>query len=253
MPSAFICYAKHDAARARELHSHLEAIGVNPWLDKEKLRGGDDWKHEISQAVSSADVFVVLLRPGFDDIGFRQQEVRWAIEALQLRPPGRGFIIPFIVEPCSLPTWCRGIHAGSDLSKASSLRYLREAIEKQSGVALARQPVKSSPKIRSGRTTADFLAARSRGQPRKTPRPTNMSKDQLRVVKLPQGAGEIAVPSQELLAGRFLRPVGHNRVEVELEDGAVHLIGNGLGLSFATGTRVAVARWKSGLLLAGKE
>jgi hypothetical protein len=61
---------------------------MDPWLDKYKLVLGDDWEAEIKKAVRTADCFVVCLKPGFDDTGFRQQEVRWALDALNLRPPG---------------------------------------------------------------------------------------------------------------------------------------------------------------------
>lgn len=129
-PSVFICHAKQDSAAAEEIFRQLDEAGADPWLDKEKLVLGDDWEQEIKRAVASADAFVVCLRPGFHDIGFRQQEVHWAIEALQRRPPGRGFIIPFIVEPCDLPDWCKPFHAGSELSTRSTIEALIRAVEK---------------------------------------------------------------------------------------------------------------------------
>lgn len=132
-PKVFICHANEDAKIARELYQHLTAAGADPWLDKKKLVLGDDWEREIKKAVAGADAFVVCLRPGFDDVGFRQKEVRWAIEALQLRPPGRGFIIPFIIEPCEIPDWCVPFHAGGDLSKPTSVGELLRAVAKHSG------------------------------------------------------------------------------------------------------------------------
>ncbi|MCA9226744.1 MAG: toll/interleukin-1 receptor domain-containing protein [Planctomycetales bacterium] len=129
-PHVFISYAKQDEDKAEEIFQCLERAGTVPWLDKRRLVLGDDWEQEIKNAVLSADAVVVCLRPGFDDIGFRQQEVRWAIEALQKRPPGRGFIIPFIIEPCSLPDWCQRLHAGGDISKPSSLDDLLKAVGK---------------------------------------------------------------------------------------------------------------------------
>lgn len=129
-PKVFISYCKDDAAKAGELCTALDAAGADPWLDKRKLVLGDDWQREIEQAVAAADAVVVCLRPGFDDIGFRQKEVRWAIEALKLHPPGRGFIIPFIIEPCELPKWCTPFHAGGDLSKPTSLDQVIRAVEK---------------------------------------------------------------------------------------------------------------------------
>jgi hypothetical protein len=129
----FICYCKQDYAQAQALYGRLSEAGVDAWIDRRKLVLGDDFEHEIKKAVIGADAFVACLRPGFDDIGFRQKEVRWGIEALQLRPPGRGFIIPFIIQPCDLPAWCTAIHAGSDLSAAAQFEEVLRALEKHCG------------------------------------------------------------------------------------------------------------------------
>ena len=80
-PKVFICYAKQDLTKASDLYDRLVVAGADPWLDKQKLELGDDWEHEIKKAVSEADAFVVCLRPGFDEIGFRQKEVGWALDA----------------------------------------------------------------------------------------------------------------------------------------------------------------------------
>jgi hypothetical protein len=132
-PRVFISYARQDEARALHLYRSLASAGVEPWLDREKLVLGDDWELEIKRAVAASDVFVVCLRPGFDEIGFRQKEVRWALEALQRRPIGRGFIIPYIIEACDLPVWCEAIHAGRDLSEPTPFEDLLSAIEKHTG------------------------------------------------------------------------------------------------------------------------
>ncbi|MCG8408625.1 MAG: DUF4062 domain-containing protein [Phycisphaerales bacterium] len=135
-PTVFICYAKRDSAKADEIYQHLRAAGVSVWMDRHSLFLGDNWKEEIRKAVINADVFVVLLSKGFDEAGFRQTELRWAIKALETRPPNSCFIIPFIIEPISLPEWCQPIHAGVDLSRPTSFEELILALEKQIGVGL---------------------------------------------------------------------------------------------------------------------
>jgi hypothetical protein len=137
-PKVFICYAKQDMTKASDLYDRLEAAGADPWFDKRKLELGDDWEQEIRKAVKNADVFVACLRPEFNDIGFRQKEIRWALDALQTRPPGKGFIIPFIIEPCELPDWCFPIHAGADLGRPTEFVELLRAIEKHCAVTLKR-------------------------------------------------------------------------------------------------------------------
>lgn len=128
-PKVFICHASRDAETAAKLYEALEAAGADPWLDKRELALGDVWETEIKRAVAQADAFLACLRPEFDDIGFRQKEVRWALEALELRPPGLGFIIPFMIEPCELPEWCRRFHAG-DMTQPTDIEALIQAVEK---------------------------------------------------------------------------------------------------------------------------
>ena len=80
-----------------KLAQRLKNAGVDTWIDQDNLVLGDEWEHPIKRAVASADAFIVCLRPEFDEIGFRQREVRWALEALELRPPGRSFILSHAV------------------------------------------------------------------------------------------------------------------------------------------------------------
>jgi len=135
-PKVFICYMHEDTLKARDLYRFLCEAGADPWLDKEKLQPGDLWQPEIEKAVRQAAAFVVLLRPGFDDIGFRQQEIRWALEALGKHPPGRAFIIPYVVEPCNIPEWCGPIHVADHATRRTERNELLRAIEKHCQVML---------------------------------------------------------------------------------------------------------------------
>lgn len=126
----FISYVSSDAEEAARISTFLRDRGADPWLDKERLKLGDDWEATISQAVADADVFVACLRPGFDELGFRQREIRWALQALERRPVGQGFIVPFVLKPCTLPAWCGRLHVGRDLSRPTSEEELLEAIKK---------------------------------------------------------------------------------------------------------------------------
>jgi len=58
----FISYAGEDIGAARQLCSGLAAIGAGViWLDKSKLRPGDEWNTEINAAVKRCDLFLPLL------------------------------------------------------------------------------------------------------------------------------------------------------------------------------------------------
>jgi formylglycine-generating enzyme required for sulfatase activity len=82
---------------------------VDAWLDKEKLLPGQDWELEIRKAVREADVVVVCLSKQFNHAGFRQKEVRLALDTAMEKPEGEIFIIPARLEECetleSLRKW----------------------------------------------------------------------------------------------------------------------------------------------------
>jgi formylglycine-generating enzyme required for sulfatase activity len=87
----------------------LTQDGVDAWLDKAKLLPGQDWELEIRKAVREADVVVVCLSKQFNQAGFRQKEVRLALDTAMEKPEGEIFIIPARLEECetleSLRRW----------------------------------------------------------------------------------------------------------------------------------------------------
>jgi formylglycine-generating enzyme required for sulfatase activity len=105
----FLCHAHSDKDAVRTLYARLKREGVDVWLDKEKLLPGADWEFEIRKAVREADVVVVCLSKQFNQAGFRQKEVRIALDAAMEKPEGEIFIIPARLEECdsleSLNRW----------------------------------------------------------------------------------------------------------------------------------------------------
>jgi len=92
-----------------DLYRRLVQDGVDAWLDKESLLPGQDWELEIRKAVRSADIVVVCLSQRFNQAGFRQKEVRLALDTALEQPEGEIFIIPVRLEECenlgSLSKW----------------------------------------------------------------------------------------------------------------------------------------------------
>ena len=98
----FLCHAHSDAAAVGALYSRLTEEGVDVWLDKKKLLAGSNWELEIEKAVRDADVVVVCLSKQFNTAGFRQKEVRLAIDTAMEQPEGEIFIIPARLEECDV-------------------------------------------------------------------------------------------------------------------------------------------------------
>ena len=105
----FLCHAHADRDAVRALYARLTQDGVDAWLDKANLLPGQDWELEIKKAVREADVVVVCLSKQFNQAGFRQKEVRLALDTAMEKPEGEIFIIPARLEECdnleSLRKW----------------------------------------------------------------------------------------------------------------------------------------------------
>jgi hypothetical protein len=99
----FLCHAHADRDDVKALYARLTKNGVDAWLDKEKLLPGQDWELEIRKAVREADVVVVCLSKKFNQAGFRQKEVRLALDTAMEQPEGEIFVIPARLEECDVP------------------------------------------------------------------------------------------------------------------------------------------------------
>jgi len=105
----FLCHADVDSKSVRALYDRLIKDGVDAWLDKENILPGQAWDYEIRKAVREADAVLVCLSKQFNQAGYRQKEVRLALDAAMEKPDGDIFIIPARLEECetleSLRQW----------------------------------------------------------------------------------------------------------------------------------------------------
>lgn len=63
MAHVFISYKSADHKFAFELKSQLEKAGYEVWIDKERLRAGEDWREEIETAIRQSFVLILILTP----------------------------------------------------------------------------------------------------------------------------------------------------------------------------------------------
>ena len=65
MGRIFLCHAKEDEQFVRQCYAQLHLVGHEPWLDKESILPGQDWKVVIETEINITDfivVFVVVIR-----------------------------------------------------------------------------------------------------------------------------------------------------------------------------------------------
>lgn len=95
----FVSYVREDILAVEKLVSDLHWLGASPWVDFEKLKGGQDWKREIKHALEqSSHAIVVISKNSVSKRGFFQREVRQALDLMQEFPPGAVFVIPIRLD-----------------------------------------------------------------------------------------------------------------------------------------------------------
>jgi hypothetical protein len=62
-PHVFISYAREDGDLARRTLHALEEASFEPWLDIERLSGGERWNERICEEIKGADFTLVLYSP----------------------------------------------------------------------------------------------------------------------------------------------------------------------------------------------
>ena len=100
----FLTYAHSDKNAVRHLYDRMTRNHLKVWLDEKELSPGQNWKHEIRQAILRSDVVLVCLSRQFSKQGgYRHEELKLAIERAKSLPENEIFIIPVRLEKCEVP------------------------------------------------------------------------------------------------------------------------------------------------------
>jgi hypothetical protein len=98
-PLIFVSYASENQAAARRIADRLLELGAGDvWLDKKKLKSGDDWSANIDEAIRSCDYFMPLLSTEADA---RRQGVFWEewVKALKhAEQVADAFLLPTLID-----------------------------------------------------------------------------------------------------------------------------------------------------------
>jgi hypothetical protein len=150
----FLCHAHADRDPVRALYARLTQDGVDAWLDKEKLLPGQDWELEIKKAVREADVVVVCLSKQFNQAGFRQKEVRLALDTAMEQPEGEIFIIPARLEECDNLESLRKWHEVDLFEEDGYEKFVRALRVRAENVGAILHVGRINPKSKTPRKTA---------------------------------------------------------------------------------------------------
>ena len=100
----FLLYARQNEEAVWRLYQRLVKAGADVWLDQEKLLPGQDWTHEIYNAIHTSDIVIACLSRQFiKQGGYRHEELRMALEKANSLLNGQIFLIPARLERCNVP------------------------------------------------------------------------------------------------------------------------------------------------------
>lgn len=123
----FLSYASEDKNFADRLANDLDDYGLSVWIDEWFILPGDSITEKINSALKDCRYFVPILSNSFLTKHWPQRELSSAI--MRQSNAGQKYIIPLLIEKCSLPDLLLDI-AYSDFTKDydSSLTRLKLAV-----------------------------------------------------------------------------------------------------------------------------
>lgn len=138
----FLCHAKEDANEVRTLYGVLAEAGFSVWMDEHDLVPGQEWRAAISERVRGCDIVLVCLsRRSVRKRGFVQKEIVCALDAADEQPEGATFIVPVLLEECSVPVrlsrwhWVRLFALDGYERLLSALNLRAVELRKEKGIA----------------------------------------------------------------------------------------------------------------------
>ena len=126
----FLIHAHSDKKAVRKLCNRITRNNIKAWLDERELLPGQNWKHEIRDAMLRSHIIIVCLSELFNKQGgYRYEELKLALEKADSLPDDEIFIIPARLEKCDTPDSLRHLHR-VDLFEADGYKKLMQALRK---------------------------------------------------------------------------------------------------------------------------
>jgi len=100
----FLSYAREDENRVGNLYDMLDKEGLNPWMDKRDILGGEDWERSIWRALQDSDFFLLCLSENsVNKRGFLRREIKRAQEEWEGKLQDDIYFIPLRLDACDPP------------------------------------------------------------------------------------------------------------------------------------------------------
>jgi pimeloyl-ACP methyl ester carboxylesterase len=98
--AVFLSYASQDSEVAQKICEALRASGLEVWLDRSELRGGDAWDQRIRRQIRDCALFMPIIsaRTQARAEGYFRLEWRLAEQRTHLMGRQRGFLVPVCID-----------------------------------------------------------------------------------------------------------------------------------------------------------
>lgn len=77
----FISYSRHDSEFVDRLQEDLQIRNFDPWVDRQRLEGGEEWARAIQRELDRCQVVLVALSPDAIDSNWVRREITYAVMA----------------------------------------------------------------------------------------------------------------------------------------------------------------------------
>jgi TolB-like protein/Flp pilus assembly protein TadD len=98
--AVFLSYASQDAEAATRICEALRAAGVEVWLDKSQLRGGDAWDAQIKKHIHDCALFIPVISAHTNarSEGYFRREWKFATRRLLDMADDAAFLLPVVID-----------------------------------------------------------------------------------------------------------------------------------------------------------
>jgi TIR domain len=96
MSRIFISYSRKDREMVDKIALELETAGIETWLDRSDITGGDKWQSLICEAIEKAELVIVVMSRNMI-------ESRWIPREVAIADNSKKKIIPVLLHQVDLP------------------------------------------------------------------------------------------------------------------------------------------------------
>ncbi len=130
-PKVFLCHSHQDRDAVARLADRLQALGIAVWLDKQNLRGGDNWERQIPHVIEKQVDYVLVLHSShmLEKVeSYFHKEINAALERQQGFAEGFRFVIPVQLERGAVLDKLSHLHS-LELMAPQGVQELAQAIQ----------------------------------------------------------------------------------------------------------------------------